>query len=979
LTAFIPMTARAASAAADETQFREQVAPIFAARCVACHHGEKPKGGLSLATRAGLLTGGESGPAIVPGKSDEGTLIDYVSGDKPEMPKNGAALSAAQVTLLRKWIDAGAAWPADLVLKDAQRAGDDWWAFQPISRPDPPVVKDAAWVQNPIDAFVLARLEAAELTPAPRADKLTLLRRATFDLTGLPPTPAECDAFLSDDSPGAFGRLIDRLLESPNYGERWGRHWLDVVHYADTQGFENDARRPNAWRYRDYVIDALNRDKPFDLFLREQIAGDVLDPNNPQAIAALGFLGTGPWDKIGHEALAGDLRRRARADELDDIVNTVVATTLGLTLNCARCHDHKFDPLLQRDYYRFSAVFAGVKHGERPLRPGTDDRRLQQVAELKSKLARLQAETGRRDRSPIDLADIVAGGNGFGSGQRDRGIDPRSGQASSGKLGILPGLEVNKFTPSQLPFIDGTVIPNGALQISSTGLTIQTRGTDGQSWDYIQPGKVLAQDTAEIDGVDYAAAGHSMIALHANKAITFDLAALRQALPEYRSLRFQAVAAYGGLGAGADADFAVYVDGKLRAEKRNINHAAGGTALDLSIADDQRFLTLVATDGGNGIAFDQIFFGDPRLVTNKPDDVPASADAAKTALLDERHSLERQLADLSVDEKVYAVVTQTPDATHLLTRGDPESPGEEVAPGGLSVLKALPADLAAADAPDGVRRAALAAWLTHPDNPLVRRVAVNRLWHYHFGTGLVATPSDFGFNGDRPSHPELLDWLASQLLERKWSLKQLHRTIMLSSTYQQACAPSETGQQIDGGNRLLWRMNRRRLEAEAIRDSILAASGKMNRTAGGPGFEDFEYIEKYAPVYKYVVADRPELWRRAVYRFSVRSVPNPWLETLDCPNPSILSPTRNHTTTALQALSLLNNPFVLRQAGYFAERVRVEAADQPSAQIRLAYRLAFAREPSDREIIEALDFVAHHDLTALCHTLFSASEFVYVD
>ncbi|HEX4145872.1 MAG TPA: DUF1553 domain-containing protein [Pirellulales bacterium] len=974
-----------AGAEEGETLLREQVGPIFASRCLACHKGGHPKGGLSLTTREGLLKGGESGAAIVPGKPDESLLIQYVSGDKPDMPKNGAALSAAQVAALRDWIEAGAAWPADLVLQDTQRAGADWWAFQPIARPSPPTVKDPAWVRNPIDAFVLARLDEAGLKPAPQADKLTLLRRVTFDLIGLPPTPAECDAFLADEAADAFAKVVDRLLASFHYGERWGRHWLDVVHYADTHGFESDRKRPDAWRYRDYVIDAFNQDKPFDRFLSEQIAGDVIDPSNPRAIAALGFLGTGPWDQIGHEAVAADLRRRARADELDDIVNTVVATTLGLTLNCARCHDHKFDPLPQRDYYRVAAVFAGVKHGERPLRSAASEERIRQVAELKANLARIKADLGRLDRAPLDLADIVAGGNGFGSGERDRGIDPRSGEASSGKLGILPGLQVNKFTRSQIPLVDGIVVPNGESPISSTGVVIHTRATDGQSWDYIQAGKVLSQDTAEIDGVDYAAAGHTMIALHANKALTFDLAAIRQAVPRYQALRFQAVAAYGGIGAGANADFAVYVDGTLRAERRNINHASGGTALDLPLAPEERFLTLVATDGGNGIAYDQIFFGDPRLVPADSDDA-SPADSAptadlpsKTALLEQRTAIEKQLTDLSVDEKVYAVVSQEPPVTHLLKRGDPESPAEEVSPGALSVIQALPADLAAAQSPEQERRAALATWLTNPANPLVRRVAVNRLWHYHFGTGLVATPSDFGFNGDRPSHPELLDWLASELLDQRWSLKQLQRTIMLSSTYQQSCATNEAAQTTDRGNRLLWRMNRRRLEGEAVRDAVLAVSGKLNRQPGGPPFEDFVYVEKYAPVYQYVVADRPELWRRTVYRFAVRSVPNPWLEALDCPNPSIQTPARNRTTTALQALALLNNPFVLQQSRFFAQRLQSAALDSPVDQVRLAYRLAFAREPNNEEASEALDFVGRHGLTELCHLLFNASEFVYVD
>jgi Protein of unknown function (DUF1553)/Protein of unknown function (DUF1549)/Planctomycete cytochrome C/NPCBM/NEW2 domain len=967
-----------ARAADDEKLFREQIGPIFASRCLACHKGDHPKGDLSLTTRESFLKGGESGAAIVPGDPDASLLVQYVSGAKPDMPKNGAALSAAQVAALRDWIKAGAQWPADLVLQDTQRAGADWWAFQPIARPSPPEVKDPAWVVNPIDAFVLSRLDEAGLEPASRADKLTLLRRVTYDVIGLPPTLAECDAFAADDSPDAFAKVVDRLLASPNYGERWGRHWLDVVHYADTHGFESDQKRPDAWRYRDYVIDAFNRDKPFDQFLREQIAGDVVDPDNPQAIAALGFLGTGPWDKIGHEAVAADLRRRARADEVDDIVNTVVATTLGLTLNCARCHDHKFDPLPQRDYYRVAAVFAGVKHGQRPLQAAKNEQQIKQVAELKLALARVKAELGRIDRAPLELADVVAGGNGFGSGELERGLDPRSGQASSGKLGILAGLQVNQFMRSQTPFVDGMVVPNGATPITSTGIVIQTQPTDGQSWDYIQAGKVLSQDTAELGGIDYAAPGHTMIALHANKALTFDLAAIRQALPQYHGLRFQAVAGYGGLGAGADADFAVYVDGMLRTQRRNISHASGGTALDEPLADHERFLTLVATDGGNGIAFDQIFFGDPRLVPDEPVSAEPPDSPAKTALLDERRRLEAQLSELTKEENVYAVVSQQAPPTHLLKRGDPESPAEEVTPGALSVVQAISADLAAAEAPEQERRAALARWLTDPANPLVRRVAVNRLWHYHFGAGLVATPSDFGFNGDRPSHPELLDWLASELLEQRWSLKRLQRTILLSNTYQQSCASNPAAETSDRGNRLLWRMNRRRLEGEAFRDAVLAVSGKLNPQHGGPPFEDFVYIEKYAPVYQYIVDDRPELWRRTVYRFTVRSVPNPWLETLDCPNPSIQTPARNRTTTALQALALLNNPFVLQQSKYFAERLR-SAAESPAEQVRLAYHLAFAREPSDQEAAEASEFIDQHDLAELCHLLLNASEFVYVD
>ena len=434
---------------------------------------------------------------------------------------------------------------------ECSRADANWWALQPIKRSKLPAVRNSSWVRTPIDAFILAGLEEADLQPTVPADKVTLLRRTTFDLIGLPPTPEEVDAFLADQSPEAFARVVDRLLNSTHYGERWGRHWLDVVHYADTHGFESDGRRPNAWRYRDYVIQALNDDKPYDRFLSEQIAGDVIAPDDPQAGAALGFLGTGSWDKIGHEAKAGDLRRKARADELDDLITTVVTASMGLTINCARCHDHKFDPIPQRDYYRLSAVFAGVKHGDRPL--VADAQQLQQarIDGLRDDRAKILAELGRLERTSISLADLVAGGNGFGSGHRDRGLDPRSGEPTTGKQGILIGLEANKFVRANSPFIDGTVVPaggSGPVPISSTGLLADLPPTDGQSWDYIQSGPVLSQDTSKLADIDYSAAGHAMIGLHANKALTFDLQAIRQAYPEYGALRFQGVAGYGGTG-----------------------------------------------------------------------------------------------------------------------------------------------------------------------------------------------------------------------------------------------------------------------------------------------------------------------------------------------------------------------------------------------------------------------------------------------
>jgi hypothetical protein len=583
---------------------------------------------------------------------------------------------------------------------EPRRAGPDWWSLQPVKRLRPPAVKDTARARNPIDAFILAKLQAAGLRPAPEANRSTLIRRATLDLTGLPPTPAEIDAFVNDPAPDAYERLIDRLLASPRYGERWGRHWLDVVRFGESQGFERDKPRDHAWPYRDYVIQSLNADKPYDRFIREQIAGDVLAPVTAEGIVATGFLVCGPWDEVGQTQQGAVSRRRVREEELEDMIAAVGQTFLGLTLNCARCHAHKFDPIPQRDYYRVKAALEGVRPADRRL----------------------------------------------------------------------PG---------------------------------------------------------------------------------------------------------------------------------------GGTA--------------------------------------------------------------------------YAVNPAKPEATFVLRRGDVENPGEEVSAGALSAVKALKADFGlAADAPEGERRRKLADWLASADNPLTARVMVNRLWQHHFGRGLVASPSDFGFSGDRPSHPELLDWLADEFVRCGWSVKHLHRLIMLSATYRQSARPNPEAAAVDADNRLLWRFAPRRLEAEAVRDAMLCVSGQLNPKMGGPSYRPFTVKVFNSTFYDLLDEATPEMQRRTVYRMSVNSAKNPLLDTLDCPDPSVKAPRRAVTTTPLQALGLMNSSFVLRQARHFAGRVEKEAGDDPAARVALAYRLALGRSPTAAEKERAVGHVREHGVESLCWVLLNASEFLYV-
>ena len=759
--------------AAESIDFEKQIRPLLHEHCVSCHGPAKQKSALRLDARSFAFQGGKSGPVIVPDKSKESELFRRVSSKESDerMPPGEKSLSSTQIELLKRWIEEGAKWeetPADLAAASDKRLKH--WAWQPIPKISVPLTNDPA-SRNEIDHFIAEKLKQKGLAFSPEADRKTLIRRLSFDLLGVPPTPEEVRDFVANTDPLAYEKLLDRMLASPRYGERWARHWLDIAHYADTHGFERDQRRDHAYRYRDWVIQALNRDQPYDQFLRDQIAGDVLHPDDRNAVIATGFLAAGPWDFVGQaETPSPVLKRLARADDLDDMVTQVLTATCGVTINCARCHDHKLDPIPQKDYYRLWSVFAGVKRGNRSVSLMEEKRiaekrtRLEgELRETRSKLAKLRGTGG-------SLSDVVGGGDDMGT-------------------------------------------------------------------------------KSEIDQ-----------------------------------------------------------------------------------------LTKLQT------------------------------------------TLEKDLASLVEPAKVYAVLSETPPEIKLLARGDTENPKDSVSPGSISCLSNLKADFGSNSLTDGERRIAFANWVTDPTNPLTRRVIVNRLWHHHFGTGLVETPSDFGLGGGMPSHPELLNWLAERLLQEKWSQKAMHRLICLSRTYRQVSLLREGEERrLDMSNRLCWRQNSRRVDAESLRDAVLSVSGKLNLSMYGPGYRDFDYKEEYAPVYTYITADRPELWRRSIYRFAVRTTPHQFLTTLDCPNPANLSPTRSVTTTALQSLALLNDDFMLKQAGYFAARVQNEVGDQREKQITRAFELAFGRAPSADEMKAAEPLVLKHGLAQLCRFLLNANEFVSVD
>ena len=934
------------------------------------------------------------------------------------------------------------------------------WAYQPVVRPTLPTVKQSAWPRTDLDRFILAKLEAKGLQPSPEADPRTLIRRLYFDLLGLPPAPEEVETFVREfslsHSPtvppaigesekarkresehGAVARLVDRLLASPHYGERWARHWLDIAHYADTHGFERDQLRPNAWHYRDYVIASLNADKPYGQFLREQIAGDVLAEGskvqgpkskvaeaaptketgsqlstfNSQNLAALGFLAAGPWDFVGQVETKSDvLKRAARADDLDDMVTQVLTASMGVTINCARCHDHKLDPISQREYYGLWAVFAGVKRGDRELDPAATARRETERKQLQTRLRAVSAELGRLSGEGLDLADMVGGGNGRGTGTKGAGLDLRTGSVVKDKLGYHRDSQLNRlqkpeWSDANTPkFVQWIFVPDGKapVPIASQVTVSNLPPTSGHAWDAIRNGALNAQVSTTLDGVDFAAAGHSLLGLHANAGITFNLTEIRKA-SGFAKLRFTALVGFGAgpPAAATRADFSMFAGKELLFQKLKLRKDESAR-VDVALPDTAETLTLVATDGGDGIGNDLLFLGDAKLSLTVEAQSLAAADRARIETLRaEEKQLTAALAAKVDGDKVYAITSSEPPVVKVLRRGNPEDAQEEVAPGVLACVKHAPADFARAKT-EGERRLALAEWITHPANPLTRRVLVNRLWHHHFGVGLVDTPSDFGKGGGVPSHPELLDWLAEEFLTRGWSVKAMHRLICTSAAYRQvsgyesvsvrgtkraaSAAPSlphshtlTPSHRLDASNRLLWRQHPRRLDAESTRDAVLAVSGKLNLAAGGPGFRDFKYTEAYAPIYDYITADTPELWRRSIYRFVVRTTPHTFMTTLDCPNPANLTPARTATTTALQALALSNNEFILQQARHFAARLERAAGADAASQITRAFHLAFARPPTREELAGATQLVRSDSLFALCRMLLNANEFVYVD
>ncbi len=789
---------------------------------MACH-GAGRMGGLDLRQRESALKGGTRGPAILPGNASQSLLYQAVLRSGPvQMPPGNKGLSAGDISAIKSWIDSGANWTEGTLSTEPA-----WWSFKKVRRPAVP----ANNAKNPIDAFIQAKLVEQKLSPVEKADRRTLIRRATFDLLGLPPTAEEVSAFLADASPDAYDKLIDRLLASPRYGERWGRHWLDVVRYADTGGFETDVYFPNAWRYRDYVIQSFNQDKPYNRFIQEQIAGDELFPDdldlnggfevpasklkNLDARIATGMYTIGP---AYHEAaLFGG---QVRYEWLTDVVDTTGEAFLGLTLGCSRCHDHKFDPLTQRDYHAMMAVFAGSEEREIPV-----------VSQF--------SIFGFKSGYPnwLKVEDLKAAINRIDGTARKRVVDRIRNQFSAEALAAY-----------DIPFSQ----------------------------------RSAAQRTL--------------------------------ALPVE-----QAMSAAG------------------------LEENAQGKEPDIPLTPDE--------------------------------------DEERKRLIVELGQASLKANPVLPTATVLGHAAVTP-VIHMTHRGDWRAQGEKVDP-------AFPAVLANNETiPDGPelklqRRKALATWLTKPDHPLTARVIVNRVWHWHFGRGIVATPNDFGRQGEEPTHPELLDWLAGDFVAQGWSLKKLHRTIMLSEAYQRSSHGDEANARVDANNRYLWRMNRLRLDAETLRDSVLSASGELKTKMGGkpviPKLSKEEYTVMWSRNQWPESMDPAEHNRRSVYLYVKRTFPLPMLSAFDTPDTSMSCSRRDNTTVAPQALTLMNGEFMVSRAAQLADRISKESPD-PKGRIDRLWQISFGRAPSGAEREKALAAITDQaSLARLCLVILNTNEFLYVD
>jgi mono/diheme cytochrome c family protein len=912
---------------------------ILARRCAGCHGARNKIAGLDLSS-------GETAKHRL-----ERALRRVKLG---EMPPNGP-IPVAEQELLASWIQAGAPWQT--------RAPGTWWSLQPLRQ-----------VESSIDDLVAAKLTRNQLSRSPEADRRTLIRRVTFGLIGLPPTPEEIEAFVTDTRPDAYSNLVDRLLASPHYGERWARHWLDVARFTESEGFERDMMREHAWPYRDYVIRSLNQDKSYLLFAREQIAGDVMQPVTRDGIIATGFLVSGPTDAVGLTSAVEREREAVREDQLEEMVGTVSQTFLGLTANCARCHDHKFDPIPQRDYYRFKAALAGVWqpfHDPASTELFPDGR----ILDAASHQDRIQGLRNRIEWEERSLARI--------HGVTREPLNPRPAAQWNFDVDARDQVgELHASVGTKSTIGDGRLQSKSDVTLTTVPLPFDVREKTLEVWFFARQHQEKGVNLLEIaNRRGYRGAANDGIRLSGGPKQQW----VNVSTASFRTAEVNGPAETTVPGSRIHVAITYATDGTIRLYRNGAPYGdayrpdAGASGLLQTYVKGDAVIRFTSTPN--------LELDEARLYTSALTEEQIAASyrqGAPSRLPDlsvigprwqQLNRLKQLVEDFSKPEKSFAAQPREPEPTHLLRRGDVNLKGEVLVPGGLSCLPG--SDFDAGTATDAERRTKLAEWIANANNPLFARVIVNRIWSHHFGVGIVENPNDFGANGGAPSHEDLLDRLAGELIESGWSLKKLHRSIVLSATYRQSSAFRPAAAAKDAGNRLLWRFSPRRLEGEAVRDAMLAVSGKLNRQFGGPSFRPFTVKNPGGSYVKYEPrdSDEPDLQRRSVYRMNVNTGGDPMLESLDCPVPSVKTPKRPSTTTPLQALSLMNNPFSVRLSKAFAARVASEAAGVDARIVR-AFALALGRAPGKAELESSRALVNEQNLDAFCWGLFNASEFL---
>ena len=1048
---------------AANVDFVREVRPILEKHCYECHAETRQKSGLRLDVKSAALKGGDKhAPDVVPGKAAGSPLIKFITttDDDEVMPPKGERLSATEIETLTRWINEGAMWP-DGVDKAKLEDRTDHWAFKVVSASAEKMrLKPQSLT---IDGFINAKLTELGLQRSPPADPVTWLRRATFDLTGLPPTPEEVDAFAKLPD---YEHAVERLLASPRYGERWAQHWLDVVRYADTHGFEVNTERPNAWPYRDYVIRAFNNDTPYDRFIKEQIVGDTM---GIEADAATGFLITASVLLPGQIGKDAPSMRLARQDSLDEMVVNIGQTFLGLSIGCARCHDHKFDPITQRDYYAMQAFVAGVEYEDRPLRNEKGHTMAKEIAEWKTKIGALEQRLATfvpmahpgfkpRETSPKEnvetFAPVEAKFVRFTI--HDANLHPRLGliEPCIDEFEIYAGDE--NLAPTSKVMASGS---RGDHKLSNVndgkygdprGWISDTKGRGWLEFELPRTAKinriVWGRDRSE-KYKDRLATAYTLQAgpdrsrmqllssVPARRpTVNWKLTTDRFAPVKTKRLRFTTLATNGlepcldelevfdtqGRNVAREAkvttsgntlvpdrhDPSYLNDGHYGNERSWLGNESGKGWVELAFATEQEITRVLWSRDREGKLEDrmtteyriEVEQGSVwQLMADSSDRKPFIAgmaidptftlsglppDEAKdaTALMNEKQKFEAQLKSAEEGQLAFAGKFRAPDEIHLLNRGDPEQPKDlvtaavPVALGKLSLSK---------DAAEQQRRRALADWIASPQNPLTARVMVNRIWQGHFGVGLVETASDFGRSGLKPTHPELLDWLASEFIRSGWSVKHMHRLMVLSDTYRQSgfgfsrTDAAKAAATLDADSRYLWRFPSRRLDSEVIHDSMLAISGKLNLTMYGRGFDLFDKrggLSGFKPVETFT----PENQRRMIYAHKVRREREAVFGAFDCPDAGQSTARRRESTTPIQALNLMNSKFTLDYAQAFAERVTREVGSDPAKQITWAYQLALNRKPSAEELQELLSVVGEAGLTSLCRALFNSNEFLFM-